>query len=204
MKRSILITFLSTVAFFIACDSEKEEARIMDDRVFYGEWCQISSDGYRIRDIIFEHLNYSEEQFFDKDQSDHHATVSGRWSFFAASDIIEMTGTRTWTDISAKEPVSETFVVLQQNEWLLELRNQSLGSIETFYKVVESKNLSINQNTNIDYLSSVSITATNYASSNPEIVKIESDNSITAVSSGIAYITITANVGKMIVKVIVK
>ena len=83
-------------------------------------------------------------------------------------------------------------------------RNQSLGSIETFYKVVESKNLSINQNTNIDYLSSVSITATNYASSNPEIVKIESDNSITAVSSGIAYITITANVGKMIVKVIVK
>jgi hypothetical protein len=115
-----------------------------------------------------------------------------------------MSGTRTWTAISAKEPVSETFVVLQQNKWLLELRNQDLGSTETFYKVVESKYLTVGQNTNIDYLSNVSITATNYASSNPEIAKIESDYSITAVTSGIAYITITTNVGKIIVKAIVE
>ena len=203
MKNNMIWLTLFISLTFIACDSDKEESRITDDRVFYGEWCQISSDGYRIRDIIFERLNYSEEQFFDKEQT-HHATISGRWSFIAASNIIEMTGTRTWTAISAKEPVNETFVVIQQNEWLLELRNQSLGSIETFYKVVESLNLSINKTANIDYLSNESITVTNLVSSNPEIAKIESDNSITAVNSGIAYITITANVGKMIVKVIVK
>lgn len=204
MKNIIFALTLLITLTFIACDSDIVESQIMDEQVFYGEWCQISSDASKIRDITFEHLNYSEEQFFDKDQSNQHARVSGRWSFIVASNIIQMEGTRTWTAISAMEPVSEIYVVIQQNEWLLELRNQDLGSTETFYKVVESKYLSAGQNTNIDYLSNVSKTATNYVSSNPEIAKIESDNSITAVSSGIAYITITANVGKMIVKVIVK
>lgn len=205
MKKLILITFLSTVAFFIACDSEKEESMIKDDQIFHGEWLQISSDGNFATDITFEHLNFSEDLYSDiNNLPNRYARVSGRWSYIAASEIIQLDGTQTWIQSSAKEPFSEIYVVVQQNEWLLELRNQDLGSTETFYKIIESKYLSVGQNTNIDYLSNVSITATNYASSNPEIAKIESDKSITAVSYGIAYITITTNVGKMIVKIIVE
>lgn len=204
MKKSILITFLSTVAFFIACDPEKEEFKIKDDQIFHGEWCHLSSDGIFATDITFEHLNFIEDQYSDiSSQPNRYARVSGRWSFVAASNTILLEGTRTWIATSAKEPVDESYVVVKQEEWLLDLRNQSLGSVETYRKVLETKNLSIGQAEAIERLSDASIKTTSLISSNEGIAKIGTDGSIIAVGSGTAFVTVSTNLGVFIVKIVI-
>lgn len=180
----------------VSCHNDKEEDVSFDTSVLIGEWYN-NSNGVIIdltltkaflSGIVYNNIDSEFEKYED---------WSGYWGYTSSTGVLSMIILHTATGME----FSSHFKLLSSDMYSLKLRDQELGSTEIYNKIVESKNLSVGTVYDINYIKANSISASGYNSTNPTIVSVDSNGHVTANKAGVAFISITTNVGTLIVKV---
>lgn len=199
MNIKVSITALLIV---VLASCQKEEKKNdnnetkFDTSILYGEWYNNLNDA--VIDLSFAPTSFSGSVYHTEGSSlVKFEDWSGMWFYTAQSQVLTMeilhssTGQRTTHD----------YQIINSNSYLLTLRDRVLGSEDKFHKVVEAKTLSVGSEFDINYLNTNNISATGYVSSHSSIASVDSSGHVTANNKGVAFISITAAVGALIVKV---
>jgi len=189
----ILSLFLLT-----SCHKESSEQINFDTSVLIGEWYSYNAGVVTDLTLTSSFLSGSVYKNVDSEITKYD-DWSGYWMYSSSNSILSMNILHTATG----HETSHHFKILSTNTYTISLRDQKLGSTDVYNKIVESKYLTIDAESNITYLKENSISAVEYRSSNSSIVEVDSSGHVIAHAQGIAFISISTNVGILIVKVVV-
>lgn len=194
MKQVIFL--LVSIFLLCSCHKDDEKKNDFDTSVLYGEW-------YSNVDGIVTDLSLSSMTLAGNVYKTEGAEIvlyekwTGSWLYYSENKILSMSIYYS----STHNQTLHNYQIVKVDDYTLNLRDQNLGTVDSYNKVIESKKLGINEEYDIGYLKTNTITATSYISSNPSIASVDNNGHVKAKKAGIAFISVSSNVGALIVKV---
>lgn len=193
---ALTISLLSALGIVSCHKEEKIEEQLFDTSILLGEWYNYV-DGTAV-DITFTTVSFRGSVYNTVNSSiEKYEDWSGMWVFNAYNRILTMDILHSATG----KQTTKDYQILESNKYILTLQDQQLKSKEVYNKVVETKILYVGDEFDIEYLKTNSISASNYTSSCSYIANVDNKGHVTAVSPGIAFISISSNVGTLVAKV---
>lgn len=180
-----------------SCSKDNNEIEpLFDTSVLYGEWYS-NIDGV-VTDLKLSSMTLagsvykteeSELVLFEK--------WTGPWVYLTENKILNMSILHS----STQHETTHYYKIVKVDDYSLSLRDQEFGFVDSYSKIVESKKLGVGEEYDIGYLKTKLITATNYNSSTPFVASVDDNGLILAKKTGIAFISVSTNVGTIIIKI---
>ena len=180
--------------FLMGCTSSNKEDEEFDNSVFWGEW--YLNENAKITVLTFDALRFNGVEYPNPSIQELDRFY-GNWAYFADSQSLVLNETRE----SGGATIEIYYQLIQVDKYSMKLREKSLKKTVLFLKIVEKINLHVGEYQDISYMMNHSIIAHNYSSSDNSTVTVDSSGKVTAISPGIAFITISTDVGTLIVQV---
>lgn len=176
-----IIVFLSFG--LTACNNDDNDEQIIDNRLFAGEWCMVDESG-EINEMILSsshsvegNLYYAEEGITTLQES-----FSGSWVFYPANNILTMQIYHPSTMILS----TISYKVEKLDDYTMQIRNQELGNLEAYYRLTNTKTMSVGSQVDIK---NVGISSANkFYSSNTDVITVDNNGTVTALKAGTAYV----------------
>lgn len=125
-------------------------------------------------------------------------TFSGQWIYSRDGGVLNMNVLYDKSLITKTEP----YYVLHCDENTLKLRHAQLSLPIDFYRVVESYEARIGDRIDIAYVKDhLAFSSATYTTSNANIADVDADGRITVKGGGLAFVTVSAEAGSVVVKV---
>lgn len=191
MKNSLflfLITF-PLIMGMTACskDSDSAPKGKFTTEQFYGQWCAMEGSVALVLDM--GNMSFTGEVYMDLEKTPIlFDKLSGTWVYYPANDMIQMDILHS----SSLQQNTSSYKVMQVNSRILQLREQSTGAEDVYYRLVEKKTVKQGTSYTIDYSSAGNFSPTNYVSSNPNIATVNAQGLVTAQGQGVAFIILTS------------
>lgn len=195
MGNRFLFYFVCLAITFTSCkgNEDKEEVRNegIDSSQLVGEWYQKYGDyiedinfsqNYRFTGIVYTNLT-STLTIADN--------LSGMWGLSSYGTVLQMDIYRTSTGFSN----IKNYDVVKGDGYSLQLIDKEYNSTVSYQKIIESEKI------RKDETFEISLSASKYSSSNESIAKVDDNGHVTAIGSGIAFISLSTKMGTLIVKV---
>ena len=191
MKNSIFLFFvsLSLVMGMTACskDSDSESKGKYTADQFRGQWCAMGGSVALLLDM--GNSSFTGEVYMDLENTPVlFDQLSGTWVYYPANDMIQMDILHS----SSLQQESSSYKVMKVNSRILQLREQSTGAEDVYYRLVEKKTIQQGTSYTIDYSSVGNFSPTVCVSSNPNIATVNAQGHVTAKSQGVAFISLNA------------
>ena len=193
MKRYTLLPMLMLVLAFMACSSDETipEQPTITKEMFKGEW-------YSEDNCTYLKMAYSSFQGVVYGQFDTFPMVgellSGKWIYIAERNIIRMQ--THYEKSSFKE--TRDYRVLRIDKYSMTLVDLNLNADYTYHKVIDSRELSLGEEFNIDV---EGFTPSTYTPVSPLIVKVNQQGRVKARSTGTTYVRAESGGSSIFVKV---
>lgn len=194
MKQVIFL--LVSIILLCSCHKDDGEKNDFDTSVLYGEWYS-NVDGI-VTDLSLSSMTLAGNVYKTEGaEMVLYEKWTGSWLYYSENKILSMSIYYS----STHNQTLHNYQIVKVDDYTLILRDQNLGTVDSYNKVIESKKLGINEEYDIGYLKTHTITATSYISSNPSIASVDNNGHVKAKKAGAAFISISSNVGTLIVKV---
>lgn len=194
MGKNFLLYLVCLIITMSSCrNDEKEEIRKegIDSSQLVGEW-------YRSYNNYIEDINFSQNYRFTGIVYENQKSIltiadnlSGMWGLSSYGTILLMDIYRTSTGSSDVK----NYDIVNGDEYSLQLKDKEYNSPVSYQKIIESEK--IGKGEAFEILQS----ASKYSSSNESIAKVDDYGHVTAIGSGIAFISLSTKMGILIVKV---
>lgn len=193
MKRYTLLPFLMVMLAFMACSSDETipEQPTITKEMFMGEW-------FSEENCTYLKMTYSSFQGVVYGQPDTFPIVgellSGKWIYIAERNIIRMQ--THYEKSSFKE--TRDYRVLRIDKYSMTLVDLNLNAEYTYHKVVDSRELALGEEFNIDI---EGFAPSTYTPVSPLIVKVNQQGRVKARSTGTTYVRAESEVSSIFIKV---
>ena len=170
-------------------NSETDNTGTYTKEKFEGNWCAL--EGAVAMLLTLESSSLNGEVYLNLPTTPtKYETLSGSWVYYPTNDMLRMQILHSQT----LQSQTEDYKVLQLNDKVLKLREQSTGAEDVFYRMVDTKTVKQGTTFNINFVSSVG-----YNSSNPSIASVDNNGMVKANSQGVAFISIFTQDDQMVV-----
>lgn len=184
MKR-INILLISSILYvgLIACSNDETDSMVVDTSLFAGEWCMVDESGEIIEMTLSNSHTVEGSLYFNEEGvTTLYETISGIWVFYPANNVMVMQIYHSSTMIES----TTSYIVEKLDDKTLRIRNQDLGNVEAYYRLINTMSMSLGEQLNI---SDVGIESANkFYSTNTDILTVDASGNVTALNSGTAYI----------------
>ena len=128
---SVFLMFLFSILTSCGGDDEKKTEGNFDSKQFQGEWCSISGSTATI--FAIANNTFTGEVYTNLATTPTlYETLSGTWGYYPMNDMLQMEVMHSRT----LEQVTNSYKVLKADNRTLQLREQSTGSIDDYYKLL--------------------------------------------------------------------
>ena len=196
--RSLYLTLLGLVSLtVISCsDDDHEEIVNFDINLLVGDWISIEAGNATEVNYSYSHSLKGSIYRNIESNPDLYENMSGTWFYYIKNGIIN---TEMLYNSSANVK-TVSYKLSKLDNYNLELRNQELGSSELYMRIVEKKKVAKGDEFDVNF-SDVSFTVTDYISTSPSILSIDSLGHAIAKKAGIAYVIMKSQDHSAVVRV---
>lgn len=188
LRHYLSVIILAAAASVLVCCGSDDDSNnsTLDPELLKGTWVCLDEVAATATILSIGNGNALSGEIFEDISANSHRTetLSGKWAFFPANNVLNM-------DIlygSTLEAKTTPYQVQQLNQNTMVLRNQSLGSVERYHKVIGRDKKAAGQAFDIP---SNNDAAASFSTTNNAVATVDERGHVTTVGSGIAFIKIT-------------
>lgn len=196
--RKIALYIFGIVAFMSCSDDNDSQgnAAMVDISLIYGEWVapDASKDYYSF--LSLSDSRAAEFSIIQKQLSNGsiYAEDKGSWNIYDVRSL----------SILMRNYLHLNFDIIEVNNDMMQLRNVKYNTIDTFYHIVETIEISAGQDAEIQFLKNGNASFTEISSSNEKVVTVSDNGILKGHQGGIAFVSMVSGNRILFVKVIVK
>lgn len=185
------------IVFVLASCSDEVEEKVFDSNLLVGNWCMVDETGEISELTVLSSHTISGCSYYYEDgvkiMSDE---FDGVWYYYPQNNVLLMQLSRVKT--MQMNTISYQIEKLDKNT--MHIRNQEQGNLEAYYHVLGMEKMSIGETLDISLLDVIP-NADKFYSSNNEIVNVDAEGNVTAVSAGSAYVMVASGYNAAFLKI---
>lgn len=189
IKHLTYTLLVSLTIGFTACGSDSDDGGNNKGKytssLFQGQWCAM--DGGVAMVLNLEQSSLTGEVYLNLNTTPTlYETLSGTWYYYSANDMMQLEMLHS----SNGNRSTESYKVVQANDQMMKLREQSTGAEDVFYRLVGTRTLDQGSSFTISYDGGGSFQPVGYSSSNNSIATVDNKGLVTATGQGVAFISV--------------